>query len=484
MDEKVYIYDCKIYKYPIVKPYHPNVNYPEYPFVNLSKDKNQVYDSVRNLFKLMELDIDNFGTEKWNPLKDLIKPGDNVIIKPNMVMNETEKIKKEALITNGSIIRAILDYSYIALKGEGKITIADSPIQSCDFDKVIQNNGVKEIKSFYDKEATNLLKILDFRQEQAKKIEKIFVSIEKKLPGDPLGYSIVDLSNKSAFNDCGIKRFTITNYDPKIMKKHHCEDKHEYLIPNTLLQADVIINLPKPKTHRKAGITACQKNMVGITGNKAWLPHHAIGSISEGGDEYLNKNFFRKLSGFFTVKRDLYSLKGMFRVAIFFVFLVKVCGKFSNLFFIPTEYSEGSWWGNDTIWRTITDLNTIASFSDKEGKIREVQQRKIFNVCDMIISGEGEGPLQPKEKKVGVLIAGFNSLKTDLAIAKLMGFDFKKIPSLYNGVISKKINLLKMEIKSNNMNFSNLIGKIHIDNSYRFIAAKGWKDNIELEDTK
>ncbi len=38
-----------------------------------------------------------------------------------------------AVITPGSLIRALLDYVCIALKGTGCITIGDAPIQSCFF---------------------------------------------------------------------------------------------------------------------------------------------------------------------------------------------------------------------------------------------------------------------------------------------------------------------------------------------------------------
>ena len=34
---------------------------------------------------------------------------------------------------------------------------------------------------------------------------------------------------------------------------------NEYCISNTILDADVIINIPKLKTHKKAGITVCLK---------------------------------------------------------------------------------------------------------------------------------------------------------------------------------------------------------------------------------
>src|SRR4029450_3442025 len=51
------------------------------------------------------------------------------------------------------------------------------------------------------------------------------------------------------------------------------------------MDADVLINLPKFKTHKKVGITCALKNLVGINANKNWLPHHTEGTPDLGGDQ-------------------------------------------------------------------------------------------------------------------------------------------------------------------------------------------------------
>ena len=68
-----------------------------------------------------------------------------------------------------------------------------------------------------------------------------------------------------------------------------------YLLPASILKADVFINLPKLKTHRKAGITGAMKNLVGINGSKDWLPHHTAGPREDGGDEYLHRSARKRL---------------------------------------------------------------------------------------------------------------------------------------------------------------------------------------------
>jgi len=150
--ELIYIRQTREYKYPDKPPYNPPVCFPEYPFGSVEIDKNNaIYNKIRELLFEMNLDKDNYNTVKWNPFGEIIKPGDMVVLKPNMVMhkNGNKQFSTDCLITHGSIIRAIVDYVYIALGGKGKIVIGDSPLQKCDFSKVIIENGTKSMVDFY-----------------------------------------------------------------------------------------------------------------------------------------------------------------------------------------------------------------------------------------------------------------------------------------------------------------------------------------------
>jgi len=37
--------------------------------------------------------------------------------------------------------------------------------------------------------------------------------------------------------------------------------------------------------------------------------------------------------------------------------------------------NDGNWYGNDTIWRTILDLNKVLAYTDKNGVLRDRPQR-------------------------------------------------------------------------------------------------------------
>jgi len=52
---------------------------------------------------------------------------------------------------------------------------------------------------------------------------------------------------------------------------------HRYLIAGTVLDADLFINMPKAKTHQKAGITGALKNLVASLA-EAYLVHYRAGT--------------------------------------------------------------------------------------------------------------------------------------------------------------------------------------------------------------
>ena len=147
----VYVMKTEVCEYPSSAPFNPSERYPEYPFDGQLCSENAIYSNVRKLLFEMGMDKGNFGTASWNPFGDFIAPGDTVLIKPNMVFhkNQLNKYSIESVVTHGSFIRVILDYAYIALKGTGRIVIADAPIQSCDFDSLIRDNGIVQILELY-----------------------------------------------------------------------------------------------------------------------------------------------------------------------------------------------------------------------------------------------------------------------------------------------------------------------------------------------
>src|ERR1044071_4447444 len=86
MNERVVIaHEVPGIDYPDTAPFHPGQNYPEYAFAEVAAEANAAYDSVRECFHSAGLDKEHYGTPEWNPLKGLIRAGEIVLLKPNLV---------------------------------------------------------------------------------------------------------------------------------------------------------------------------------------------------------------------------------------------------------------------------------------------------------------------------------------------------------------------------------------------------------------
>jgi uncharacterized protein (DUF362 family) len=462
-------------------PFHPSVSYPEYPFEGLSKE-NRCYEEVRNLLHDLGMDDQNYGTPSWNPFGDIIKPGDNVFLKPNMVTHKKAHRSIEQLITHGSVIRAVLDYAYIALKGHGRITIGDSPYIDTDFNSVLKFTGLKVIQGYYSKHSEMPLNIIDLRKEMGKL--EIGGVKKKDLIGDPLGYSVLDLKGDSEHQGLdGHEKFRVTFYSKRETTSHHNRDKNEYYIANSVLDADIIINIPKLKTHGKSGITCALKNLVGINGYKGWLPHHRAGSSDEGGDEYIKKDSRKDI--FIRLRDEIPDTDNALKKA----FLKSLCSAIfaSKLVFRYKDTSQGgSWYGNDTIPRTICDLNKILFYSDKKGILQDTQQRRMFVLVDGIVAGEKEGPMENHPRKCGVLIAGHNPVEVDLLCCLVMGFDYNKIPTFKYALNSRKYPLINGDISDIELLPDGINGLAEAYERYNcgLTPPSGWAGHIEYEKDK
>ncbi len=479
MKPEVYISYKKNARYPS-NDLNPSYIYPEYPFsetdVNCNGYINNAYDMVRDCLRGYGLDAEYFGTEKWNPLGTYIRPDDTVLIKPNLVMhcNENSKAGKyalECLVTNPACIRAICDYCVIALKGTGRIIIADAPMQGCDFSSLSEKMGFSDLQNFYKSKGVSI-EIRDLRQyESVFNRNKVIV---KKKDTDSKGI-MVRLGTKSMHRMSGNQKYQVSDYDKKDTRFFHNREIHNYEVSATVLESDVVINFCKPKTHRLAGITAAMKNMVGITYNKASLPHRTEGSVEEGGDAYKKKSWFKRRSDDALTAKIRAENRGRLITATFFRYVyggTLVLGRF----FSGDKSYIGSWYGNDTIWRTVCDLNYIVKYASKSGVICDTEQRKMLNIGDMIIAGEGNGPVSPYPKVLGVVIISDEAYALDETVARMMGFNIMEIPILRNIINGNTwIKYRNITLRSNHRGLKGNLKDIRFPDDWRFLPHDGWK---------
>lgn len=485
MKKRIAVYNSQIYEYPQASSlFRPDTAYPEYMLSDLSENRNTTYESIRECFILLGLDKENIGKDNWNPLGVYIHPGDSVLIKPNLVMdvNFNKGGGTDCLYTQPSLVAAVIDYTLIALKGQGKIVVGDAPMQECNFDTLKINSGYDVLERYYQEKGYNV-KLADFRELSSVVRNGVYYSTIKE---DAKG-KIVQLGKESDFYEMPKEleeRIRITNYDPRILPTHHQGDTQEYYISDYILNADVIINMPKPKTHRKAGVTIALKNFVGANVRKEFLPHHIFGSTSDNGDEYLKKCVIHKLRSHLLDKRNIYRADHKYKSAHFIQYPIKLCTIFLKL--TGNNYTEGSWYGNHTISRTINDLNKIVMYADKKGIMSPERQRKLLIIADMIVSGEKEGPVNPTPKNVGIVAMGDDPLLFDESITTLMGFDINKIPT-FKGIRAYK-GLYKIFDGNDDVIFvsndKSLNNKKPCDvdkkNRLHYEATNGWKGHIEI----
>lgn len=478
-------YDPRLRGYGTSAPFSPGERYPEYQFHDADRSgSNPAYAAVREFLALCGFDARHKGQREWNPLGELIRPGDVVTIKPNLVLHENANGGSlECVITHASLIRAVVDYVLIALNGSGSVIIGDAPLQSADFARIRALSGLDELLDYYRRRAPVPVELVDFRCEYARTDAQRNVLGVRAGMGDPRGYAAVDFGSRSMLSPTAerFERYRVTNYDPARMPLHHNAEKHEYLVARSVLDADVVISMPKMKTHRKAGVTGALKNCVGINGHKDWLPHHSKGSRARGGDEYQHASLLKAAACALTESGDVATSragKELFRAG---AGLLHIAGKVAA----RDPYFEGSWWGNDTIWRTVLDLNRALVYADREGSLRSEPQRRVFFLIDGIVAGEGEGPIEPSPKPAGLLIGAASAPIADAVMARLMGFDFRKIPAIREAFHLAEMPLARIDAKeiavvSNSAELSKV--RVHLPGThFGFVPTMGWKGHIELE---
>lgn len=415
-------------------PYPPGAAYPElarlYGAPVPTGPPNPAFAGVRAALFALGLDATRFGTDAWNPLGALVRAGGRVALKPNFIRhwNPRPGASVASVITHGAVVRAVADYAWLAVGPGGAVEIAEAPQQDCDFGEIRRIAGLDALVAHYADRAGRSLAVIDLRRECVQTEDGIIVA-RRALPGDPRGYRAVDLGTRSFFTGSGLDpdRFRGADYDPGPTAEEHRAGRNRYLLSETVLSSDLVVNLPKLKTHKKTGVTLAFKNLVGINGDKNWLPHHSVGSAQSGGDEYPEPRLVDALrSRAIDLARPLLA-RG------------RALGLFRGLRRLENRargghdfVRSGNWHGNRTTWRMCLDLNRCLYWSDAAGLHLEAESppRAVLTVLDGIVAGEDEGPLAPADVALGVVLAATDPLALDLAAVRLMGFDFERLPKL------------------------------------------------------
>jgi uncharacterized protein (DUF362 family) len=435
-------------------------------------DRSHVKDLIRKLVSSSQ----DCSKDDSNPFRHIVREEHIVLIKPNWVLDKNfSGDSMDCMITHHEVVKAVVGL-LVEAKPKG-IIIADAPIQLCYFPNLIP---AWLLDFFADlSAATGIpITIVDLRRTVAKTGDLSDGFIEDARPSNR--YVEFNLRQNSFLERVTglFPAFRITNYDPRKTAKSHSRGLHQYVIAKEIFEADIIISLPKLKTHRKAGITGALKNFVGINGNKECLAHHRIGGSFIGGDCYRGFSLSKLIAELLLDQANKNIGKSSYyiwkRWSDRFLRLARKLGEGTDL--------EGSWYGNDTVWRMVLDINRILFFGSTEGKLSNRPRANIYYLTDAIVVGEGEGPLAPTSKFLGYLTFSQTPL-VDILHAKLMGYDWTKIPLLVNAVnLFSSANRFPDDLSSINVCFAGEtipLLSFPENNLDPALAPSGWKGHVE-----
>jgi len=177
--------------------------------------------SYVGIFKAESYEDDLFDLMKKNlsALKISDFKGKSVVLKPNMVECPSDK----PATTNPSVLKAVI--RLVDYLGAKSIVVAEGPGHMRDTEYILQATGIGAV---------------------CKEMNIPFVDI-----------NLDDLTKVS-------------------LPESFCGMDHFYL-PNIILNADIIVNIPKMKTHHWVGMTGSMKNMFGIVpGRKYGYPKNIL----------------------------------------------------------------------------------------------------------------------------------------------------------------------------------------------------------------
>ncbi len=401
--------------------YSPNERYPEYRYAHLSGAPNPVYSAVRRSFAQAGLDGAKFGTPGWNPLGQWVAPGADVFILCNFVYHRRPGESDENFLgkcTHAGVLRPLIDYLLIAVGPQGRVRFGNAPIQACDWARVLRETSADVLLRFYQAlgepvQARDLRLLVSSRsrtgrvRHEERRNESAAVSVElgrdSFLAGLPPG---------------SFRLLRVSDYDSRKTVAWHGEGQHTYLVNREVLDADVVVSVPKLKTHEKVGLTLALKGCVGAVASKECLAHHRRGLPSRGGDEY---------------RQDATGLKRVASALHDWVQVTDPRGVAGRFLRVPdrilrsllhryTSGIGGSWSGNDTAWRMALDLARILSLAAPDGSMGERVVRQHLVLLDGVVGGEGEGPLRPTAVRSGFVMFSDNPVLADHAAARLVGF--------------------------------------------------------------
>ncbi|MDZ7261652.1 MAG: DUF362 domain-containing protein [candidate division KSB1 bacterium] len=308
--------------------YEPAVTYGN--SLPYDRQENPAYDLVWQT--VMELGLGDSNS----PLDSLIKEGDTVLIKPNLLEAHG------AAYTQPSVVRPLIDMAIRA--GATTIYVGDGSPSYDETEAAIAGAHYDELVSTLQS-AHPEITIETINLDERSSWHWVYLGSASSFAGS--GYSDYDLasSNKNTlFNTHYYATADPQGVNPK------GQVLGWYAMSGGILRADVVINVPKMKNHWNMINTLAIKNLVGTT---------VACTYDHSNADYSRIPHFRTQA----TGNELY-------------------------------------FANDIYWRSILDVNKILLYADKQGHLQTTPQRKYLCVLDGIQANEqdaaGDNPYDRK----------------------------------------------------------------------------------------
>ncbi len=310
--------------------------------------QNPIYPVIKKLLG----QVQNDSRAKSDILGEYISPGMKVFILCNFVYHRRKKEKETDFYgkcTHGSIVAAVAQICSQLVGNQGIVYIGNAPLQSCDFASVLRDTGADIIGEQARKNGLNIV-FRDLRTYIVRQTKLGNLIVLKDSSYDMDKIVEVDLGRHSLLNNIEqpnnyLPKFRVTDYNPAIMDSYHDNTlkSHRYLVHKDILNADVIISIPKMKTHEKVGVTLGMKGYVGTIASKECLAHYRYGPAIMGGDEYPSPNILNLLG----TRLNEYTFKQNYPLYLLYLFQI-IDRAYKKLLRISGKPIDGAWFGNDT----------------------------------------------------------------------------------------------------------------------------------------
>ena len=373
--------------------------------------------------------------------------GMKILLKPNWVLHDKTKKDEICLRTHDAFLLAALEI-LLEMK-PAKIVLGDAPVQGCNWNRMLSSVFIEEVNQLSEKYKVPVI-IKDFRRviynPETNQLEQNWNAIED--------FIIFDLGKRSYLEEVSDDErspFRVTNYNPERLAESHRKGVHKYCITRELFDADVVITVPKIKTHQKAGMTNALKILVGVNGDKDFLPHHRKGALGDGGDCYPGKNPLRKVSEDILDYANTKIGKSTYKPLLHLSAALWKASRPDN-----EQNLAAGWYGNDTTWRMVLDINQVVLYGKSDGTLSDTVQRELYSLCDGIVAGQGNGPLKPEPLALGVVAFSNDAAFMDIVAGQLMGMEVEKISLLRNAKDWLKDKLCLLTVNQKQTEISDL----------------------------